>query len=480
MDFPPTEHLSEWFRKMPRMTRINKLRSIISDLDISDCNTIMTMLKRKCNCDPLGQLSTELKHSVLRKISDPKTLLKMAGVCKSWRKSIMSDRRLWKHVVRRKGALTEAALSSVASLNSVNNCISALKWEAILAHNWITGESNNPLILQTCSTAVITCLQVDEKKNRLITGADNGDILVWNFRSGDLIHKLQGHQGGVWALTATKYTNGHFDYLVTGSTDRCLIVWNLDTGERLFDLVGHSSTVRCVEIIGEYIISGSRDCTLRVWSLTTGQLIHILTGHTGSVRCLAVFLNKYIVSGSYDCTLRVWDITRGVCMSVCEGNNGKVYSIATSGEFIFSGGMSSSIRKWNGLTGEKVNEYSDISGLVGHIEIRDKYLVAGNTEGQLCFYDLSNDESLLSIEKAHAGSITALSFNKHAIVTGADRSLKLWPVNEIFSDEPIVPLLLYDKPEVVWRIHLGETVAITAYLNRGLSCIEVLDFTPIL
>ena len=93
---------------------------------------------------------------------------------------------------------------------------------------------------------------------------------------------LDGHEGGVWALSATK------DVVVSGSTDRTVRIWDLNTGRCTHIFGGHTSTVRClaivkperVEITGgdgvvrqekwpkrPMIVTGSRDRTLHVWLL---------------------------------------------------------------------------------------------------------------------------------------------------------------------------------------------------------------------
>jgi F-box and WD-40 domain protein CDC4 len=93
---------------------------------------------------------------------------------------------------------------------------------------------------------------------------------------------LDGHEGGVWALAATK------DTLVSGSTDRTVRIWDLTTGRCTHVFGGHTSTVRCLAIVkpewmdieGEdgvvrrekwpkrsLIVTGSRDHSLRVWLL---------------------------------------------------------------------------------------------------------------------------------------------------------------------------------------------------------------------
>jgi F-box and WD-40 domain protein CDC4 len=96
------------------------------------------------------------------------------------------------------------------------------------------------------------------------------------------VRSLEGHEGGVWALAASR------DTLVSGSTDRTVRIWDLTTGRCTHVFGGHTSTVRCLAIVkpewidveGEggvitrekwpkrsLIVTGSRDHSLRVWTL---------------------------------------------------------------------------------------------------------------------------------------------------------------------------------------------------------------------
>lgn len=127
---------------------------------------------------------------------------------------------------------------------------------------------------------VVTCLLFSH--GRIISASDDNSIHVYSPITGQLVRQLDGHQGGVWALAATK------DTLVSGSTDRTVRIWDLKDGTCTHVFGGHTSTVRClaivkpeiVDVIGDdgitrrerwpkraLIVTGSRDHALRVWTL---------------------------------------------------------------------------------------------------------------------------------------------------------------------------------------------------------------------
>lgn len=45
--------------------------------------------------------------------------------------------------------------------------------------------------------SVITCLQLTE--DYIISGSDDNTLRVFNAETGDLVHVLSGHDGGVWS-----------------------------------------------------------------------------------------------------------------------------------------------------------------------------------------------------------------------------------------------------------------------------------------
>jgi len=91
-------------------------------------------------------------------------------------------------------------------------------------------------------------------------------------------------------------------------------VWDLKSGQTLHTLQGHTNLVNAVALSsdGRRAISGSYDNTLRVWDLESGQTLHTLQGHTHEVTAVALtFDGRLAVSGSWDYTLRVWNLKDG-------------------------------------------------------------------------------------------------------------------------------------------------------------------------
>jgi len=141
--------------------------------------------------------------------------------------------------------------------------------------------------------AVVTCLIFSHE--RIILASEGPSVHVYSPYTGRLTISLDGHEGGVWALSATK------DVVVSGSTDRTVRIWDLNTGRCTHVFGDHTDMVFCLAIVkpewiditgGDdvirrekwpkrpMIVSGSRDRTLHVWLLPRPGDIE--QGHLGS------------------------------------------------------------------------------------------------------------------------------------------------------------------------------------------------------
>ncbi|KAF2866937.1 WD repeat-containing protein pop1 [Massariosphaeria phaeospora] len=346
---------------------------------------------------------------------------------------------------------------------------------------------------------VVTCLQFDTDK--ILTGSDDTNINVYDTKTGALRSRLEGHEGGVWALQYEGNT------LVSGSTDRSVRVWDIEKGTCTQVFQGHTSTVRCLVIlkptkIGEtvdgqpimmpkedLIITGSRDSTLRVWKLPkpgddsvmqTGPpandadnkyFIRTLNGHHHSVRAIAAH-GDTLISGSYDCTVRVWKISTGEVSYRLQGHQQKVYSVVldTARNRCISGSMDNMVKVWSLETGSCIFTLEGHTSLVGLLDLSHGRLVSAAADSTLRIWDPENGQCKARL-CAHTGAITCFQHDGQKVISGSDRTLKMWNVKtgEFVKD------LLTDLSGV-WQVKFNERRCVAAVQRNSQTYIEVLDF----
>ncbi|KAL1594454.1 SCF ubiquitin ligase complex subunit cdc4 [Paraconiothyrium brasiliense] len=346
---------------------------------------------------------------------------------------------------------------------------------------------------------VVTCLQFDTDK--ILTGSDDTNINVYDTKTGALRSRLEGHEGGVWALQYEGNT------LVSGSTDRSVRVWDIEKGKCTQVFQGHTSTVRCLVILKptkigethdgqpimmpkeELIITGSRDSSLRVWKLPkpgdrsiiqTGPpandsdnpyFIRALTGHHHSVRAIAAH-GDTLVSGSYDCTVRVWKISTGEVLHRLQGHSQKVYSVVldTERNRCISGSMDNMVKVWSLDTGACLFTLEGHTSLVGLLDLSHERLVSAAADSTLRIWDPENGQCRSRL-CAHTGAITCFQHDGQKVISGSDKTLKMWNVKtgEFVKD------LLTDLSGV-WQVKFNERRCVAAVHRNSMTYIEVLDF----
>jgi F-box and WD-40 domain protein CDC4 len=346
---------------------------------------------------------------------------------------------------------------------------------------------------------VVTSLLFDKEK--IITGSDDHTIAIHDIHTGQLRTKFEGHNGGVWSLDII---NGN--RIVSGSTDKTVRVWNIEQERCTHIFYGHTSTVRCVNILRPLeavapepdeaeiapkeplIVTGSRDCTLGVWQLPNEKdedylpssldeavadpfFVRRLTGHTHNVRQISCH-GKTVVSGSYDKTVRVWNVYTGECQWVFTGHNQRVYSVVLDSKYnrCISGSMDQCVKMWCLDTGSLLLNLDGHTSLVGLLSLSPSTIVSAAADGLVIVWRRDTGELLHKLE-AHNGAVTCFDNDDHKIVSGSERTLKLW--NKRTGQ--LVRNLLEDV-DGTWQVKFDDFRCIAASKRGKNTYLEVIDF----
>jgi len=363
-------------------------------------------------------------------------------------------------------------------------------------------ESFTLLSIHAHGSSVVTCLKFHEGK--IITASDDPSesINVFSLPTLQLLHRFEGHQGGVWSLEAFENT------IISGSTDQTVRLWDLSTGRSTHIFGGHISTVRCLALVKPehvenqdglltwpeqpLIVTGSRDATLRVWRIPQAgepeyrchkpdesdlgdpteynpeenpYHLRCLRGHEAPIRAIAA-RGRTVVSGSYDHTLRVWDIETGTCTWVLTGHSGKVYSLALDLDHhqVFSGSMDGTIRCWDINNGNCKSVMQGHTSLVGLLSLSSSYLVSGSADAVVFVWNPSTQE-LCHKFTGHKGAVTALHNSDLRVISGDESALSLWNVKD---GSDLINLSLPDM-EGVWQVALEGNWCAAAVHGRSVG-----------
>ncbi|MCP4708510.1 MAG: hypothetical protein GY869_07795, partial [Planctomycetes bacterium] len=111
----------------------------------------------------------------------------------------------------------------------------------------------------------INAVAVTRDDRRVVTGSENGTLLLWDLFSGQTIHRLKDSHNHVLAVSITR--DGHF--AITAEYLNGIKVYNLVDGKHAFDF-GKSSDEICTLALSpddRFVISGGKAGELMIWDL---------------------------------------------------------------------------------------------------------------------------------------------------------------------------------------------------------------------
>src|SRR5262249_2023006 len=121
----------------------------------------------------------------------------------------------------------------------------------------------------------------------LASGCQDGDVTVWDRRTGQPLHIWKGGPEAHHAHVRGIAFSADSRYLATGGADGRILVWDLGTGtRRTFE--GHADTITQLAFRpdGLQLASAAEDGTVRLWDLQTGNAVRTFREHQNPVRGL--------------------------------------------------------------------------------------------------------------------------------------------------------------------------------------------------
>jgi WD40 repeat protein len=269
----------------------------------------------------------------------------------------------------------------------------------------------------------------------LASGSNDSLVRLWDVTDGSEKQVLHGHTNWVWAVAWSP--DGLT--LASGSFDSSVRLWDVAVGKCLTVLHGHTNGVRSVEWSpnGQLLVSGSLDGSIRLWDVTQSKCLQALHGHTDSVWAVAWSPDgRTLASGSFDCSVRLWDVAAGKCFQVLQGHTSEVRSVAWSpdGRTLASGSHDGSVRLWNVVDrGERQALLGHTSGVCSVAWSPDgRILASGSFDASVRLWDVTVGKCLQVLQGQSSGVCSvAWSSDGRTLANGSlDGSVRLWDITE--------------------------------------------------
>lgn len=275
---------------------------------------------------------------------------------------------------------------------------------------------------------------------RFATAATDGQINLWDFRTGELLVTLSGLDCPIRHMASPKRNQ-----VLTGSDDGVIRLWDLDEQSviRVFD--AHLSAVTALRLRHDNFLSASDDGVLLHWSLASPEPLGSFHGHESRINDVGFLDSRTIVSVGKDRTLRVWNLRsrRQLKALTLPSFAAEVLEVATSSEVVL-GTFAGEIQIWKPRSRETVPRRSlrhravglDALALLG----RDLGVSAVGGQSAIRLWNPSTRELGPEVH-VPGGGVTALArFGAQNLLCGSkDGKISAWAINTLKEQMVITP-----------------------------------------
>ncbi|MEI5101828.1 NB-ARC domain-containing protein [Streptomyces sp. PmtG] len=323
----------------------------------------------------------------------------------------------------------------------------------LLANRWYPPDLPPPGLLRTLvgHEGVPNAVAVAPDGLWLATGDEQGEVRLWDIRSGHCTAVLTGHRAPVTALSFAPDGT----WLASGGSDREVRLWEVLSGSCTTVLTGHTRGVAALAIAPDGTwLAAATGRVVRLWHVGTATSRVVLKGHRGPVRAVVIAPDgSWLATGGKDPGVRLWDAATGRCRTTLGQSGACWLGVTADGGRVATGSGGDRVGLWDPVSGACVaRRGGGRDGGQGHAGAvaPDGTWAAAAADRTVRVWDLAEDRPRGHELKGHQQAVTGVAVapdGSWLASTSLDRTIRLWetgagPDDTVRSgrDEPVQAL----------------------------------------
>jgi WD40 repeat protein/serine/threonine protein kinase len=312
-----------------------------------------------------------------------------------------------------------------------------------------------------------------------VTVHPDGEVVVWDARTGEEIFRFRGHVGGLASVAFSP--DGR--RVASAGLDQTVKLWDAVTGQEALTLRGHSDVIHSVAFSadGHQLASACFDKSVRIWDASPlegepNPEYRTFRGHQGAVTDVAFHPTDEgtLASAGTDGTVRVWDAESGkerytlpnsgdrltyspdgrrlATMSPDPEGPVRVWDTTTlketrsfgdhvdrhvclafspNGRYVAAAGFGFVVRVRDAATGKEFQSLTDHSWPIYGVAFSPdgRHLASGSVDSTVRIWDWTTGEMLRVLQPKHTARVESVAFSRDGqqlASAGLDRTVKVW------------------------------------------------------
>jgi WD40 repeat protein/serine/threonine protein kinase len=293
---------------------------------------------------------------------------------------------------------------------------------------WSAGTGEVRRVLGRLASSKARSVAFSPDGRLLAAGGWQGDLRIWDVKTGQEVHQLRGH----WTSVLTLDFSPDGRTLASGDDHGIVKLWDVKTGRLQVPAGGHRGSINSVTVSpdGRTMASASADGTVKIWELSTGRERRSLAGHQGAAGGLAYSPNgRTLASSGWDARVRLWDPATGWLQNALKSNDFWVNGVAwhPNKATLASAHADGCVRLWDSATGKLLNTWPGHQAVVQRVAFSpDGRLLASADEAEQVI--LRDAETGRILHKLQGQLALAFHPGGQTLATSAGGQVFLWDV----------------------------------------------------
>lgn len=196
------------------------------------------------------------------------------------------------------------------------------------ARIWSLESDDDPIIIDDLPGQA-WCVEMCPEGDSFAVGCNDGTVQIRSLDTGALLRAYHDHESRVLAITFSP--DGA--RMLTGAIDDNILVYERFRDDPPRVISGHENDVFAIAFPrdGRLFASGSRDLTIRLWDADTLEPLRVMDGHGQFVTSVAFSPDgSRLVAGSWYGSAQIWDVATGEELLILPANEEPVRDVTFS------------------------------------------------------------------------------------------------------------------------------------------------------